>query len=308
MQTIKQLLCAVDLSVPSAQALRYAAALRSAVDGDLTILHVRATGAGRPAAAASDTSLASFVADLIGPGSPMRLLERQGEPVREILDTAVTVAADVVVMGTHGRTGLERLLVGSVAERVIRRSSAPVLAVPARHGAAAPGPIVPTSVLCAVDFSEPSSSAVEYAAAIAASAGARLVLAHALEWSEETETIPASGRFVLPSSEDDAIDRLSGLVTDDVRVRCDPEFVVGYGTPADEIRRVAQERRVDLVVLGMRRRNPIDLAVFGSTTRQVIRDGRYAVLTVRTGETLIRGETDDEPNRVQDSRASESRR
>jgi nucleotide-binding universal stress UspA family protein len=144
-------------------------------------------------------------------------------------------------------------------------------------------------VLCAVDFSEPSSRAVDHAASIAAAAGARLVLAHVLEWAEETDTLPGNGRSFLPSSEDDAIARLRELLTHDMRARCDPELVVGYGTPADELLRFVHERQVDLAVLGIRRRNPIDLAVFGSTTQRLIRDGACAVLTVRAVESLMRG-------------------
>jgi nucleotide-binding universal stress UspA family protein len=136
-------------------------------------------------------------------------------------------------------------------------------------------------VLCAVDFSEPSSRAVDYAASIAAEAGARLLLAHVLEWSEEMEPLPSGGRSFLPSSEDDAIARLSELLTPEMCVRYDPELVVGYGTPADEVLRFVHERRVSLVVLGIRRRNPFDLAVFGSTTQRLIRDGACVVLTVR---------------------------
>ena len=285
MQTIRQLLCPVDLSEPAAHALRYAAAFSSVVDGNLTILFVRAAAAHQPnARKSSDTSLQTFASNVIEFAPSRRLLERQGEPVMEILSTAVAVASDVIVMGTHGRTGLQRLLLGSVAERVIRRSPVPVLLVPPAMATKAGGSISLESVLCAVDFSEPSSRAVDYAASIAAAAGARLVLAHVLEWSEETETLPSSGASFLPSSEDDAIARLSELLTHEIRVRCDPELVVGYGTPADEVIRLVHERQIDLVVLGIRRRNPIDLAVFGSTTQRLIRDGACVVLTVRTLE------------------------
>jgi nucleotide-binding universal stress UspA family protein len=283
MQTIRHLLCPVDLSEPSAQALRYGAALSSVVNGDLTILCVRAAAGHQPdAGKSSDTSLESFVSNIIGFAPSLRLLERQGEPVTAILSTAVDIASDVIVMGTHGRTGLQRLLLGSVAERVIRRSPVPVLTVSPGMETKTQGSMRLASVLCAVDFSEPSSRAVDYAASIAKAAGARLVLAHVLEWSEETETLPSSGRTLLPSSVDDAIARLSELLTHEMRVPSDPELVVAYGTPADEVLRFVHERHIDLVVLGVRPRNPIDLAVFGSTTQRLIREGACAVLAVRT--------------------------
>ncbi len=111
------------------------------------------------------------------------------------------------------------------------------------------------------------------------------MLAHVLEWSEEMETLPNAGRLLLPSSEDDAVDRMNELLTPDVRAHCAPELLVGYGGPADEVMRLVDERHVDLVVLGIRRRNAIDRAVFGSTTQRLIRDGGCAVLTVRALET-----------------------
>jgi nucleotide-binding universal stress UspA family protein len=288
MRVIRHLLCPVDLSDPSAQALRYAAALSSVVGGDLTILHVRAAEARRrDAEQQANASLEAFASNVIGVRPSSRLLERHGEPVTEILSAAA--ASDIIVMGTHGRTGLRRLLVGSVAERVIRRSPSPVLVVPPGMGAKPQDSIRLASVLCAVDFSEPSARAVEYAASIAAAAGARLALAHALEWSEEAENLPNTGSPFLPSSEEDAIARLNQLLTHDMRVHCDPEFVVGYGPAADEVLRFVREGSVDLLVLGIRRRNPVDLAVFGSTTQRLIREGACAALTVGTLENLAPG-------------------
>lgn len=282
MHTIRHLLCPVDLSESSALALRHATALRSVLDGDLTIVYVRT--ARESATGRSLDGLETFVASIPGVAVSARLLEREGEPVSEILTTAGAVASDLIVMGTHGRTGLQRLLLGSVAERVIRRSPVPVLTVPPGVKNAAGEFIRLETVLCGVDFSESSPRALEYAASIAAAARARLVLAHALEWSEELETLPETGTSGLPSSEDDALARLNGMLTDEMRARCAPELMIGYGEPADEVLRLVRECKVDLVVLGVRRRNPIDLMVFGSTTRRLIREGACAMLTVRALE------------------------
>lgn len=280
METIRHVLCPVDLSKPSAQALRYAAAFRSVVGGDLTVLHVRIALTYRAAQEPLDTNLQTFISNIIGSQPSIRLLERRGDPATEILGTASAIGADVIVMGTHGRTGLRRLLLGSVTEHVIRRSPAPVLTVPPGWGEDSNASAGLRCVLCAVDFSQPSARAVDVAVSIAAASHARLILAHALEWSEETDTLPDSGTSLLPTSEDDARARLNELVTDDMRVPCEPELVVGYGSAADELLRLVRERDVDLAVLGRGRRNAIDVAVFGSTARQLIRDAACAVLTV----------------------------
>jgi nucleotide-binding universal stress UspA family protein len=277
MQAITNLLCAVDLSDAAAQALRYAVALRSVLNGRLTILHVRPERPGPV-----DASLATFVSRVVAPEPSIQVVEGDGEPDREILGTVATIAPDVIVMGSHGRTGLQRLVVGSVADRVVRQSSVPVLTVPAAWRP--PDAITIATVLCAVDLGEHSHEAVGYAAAIAAAAHARLVVSHVLEWSEEVETKPGPGTSGLPSSEDDAVAGLNRLLTDEIRARCVPEVALGYGYPADDVLRLVQERRADLVVLGIRRRNPVDLAVFGSTARQLIRRGPCPVLTVPVSE------------------------
>jgi nucleotide-binding universal stress UspA family protein len=277
MLTITRLLCPVDLSAASAGALRYATELGSVLPAELSVLLVGATP--RPGADDGESpELAGFIATTVGATPGLRQVHRHGQPTEQILRAAEAMGADLIVMGTHGRTGLQRLLLGSVAEAIVRRSATPVLVVPgASPGLRGPGA---GTVLCAVDFSASSLRAIEHAAAIAAGTEARLLLTHVLEWSEEQDPMPSTGGRRLPTSEDDALARLNELITDEMRGRCHPAVALGYGQPGDELLRLSHEHGADVIVLGITRRNAIDLTVFGSTARRVIRDAGRPVLTV----------------------------
>ena len=127
--TIRHVLCPVDLSGAAAKALRYADALRSALGAELTVLFVDPVATERPQDLEPREPTA-FIAATVGSATDVRAIQRQGEPVDEILRTSAALDCDLIVMGTHGHTGVQRLLLGSVAESVLRRSLTPVLVVP----------------------------------------------------------------------------------------------------------------------------------------------------------------------------------
>ena len=278
--TIRHILCPVDLSTSAAKALRYAAALSSALGAELTVMFVDSEITGRPRDVESP-ELAAFIAATVEPAADVHSIQRQGEPINEILRTSAALECDLIVIGTHGRTGVQRLLLGSVAENVLRRSPTPVLVVPVAMAKREDLALV-DSVICGVDFAESTQRVVEYAVSVTATTGARLIVAHVLEWSEESDSLPSPDAHGFPTSEDDAIARLNALITSEMRARCSPELAVGYGSPGDELLRLAKERGADLIVLGVRRRNPLDLVLFGSTVRRVLRDAPCPVLTVST--------------------------
>jgi nucleotide-binding universal stress UspA family protein len=278
--TIRHVLCPVDLSGAAAKALTYAAALSSGLGTELTVLFVDPVATERPRDVES-RELTAFIAATLGPATEVRPIQRQGEPIDEILRTSAALDCDLIVMGTHGHTGVQRLLLGSVAESVLRRSLMPVLVVP--HAMAKREDLARLdSVICAVDFALNAQRVVEYAVSVTATTGARLVVAHVLEWSEESDSLPSPDAGGFPTSEDDAVARLNTLITSEMRARCSPELVVGYGSPGDELLCLAKERGADLMVLGVRRRNALDLVLFGSTVRRVLRDAPCPVLTVST--------------------------
>src|SRR5688572_28824990 len=106
---------------------------------------------------------------------------RSGSPAVEILRYAVEAEADLLVLGTHGRTGFERFMVGSVTEKVLRKAPCPVLSVPP-HCEGQPERPVFGRILCGADFSEASDRASGFALSLAQEANGRLTLLHVVDW------------------------------------------------------------------------------------------------------------------------------
>jgi nucleotide-binding universal stress UspA family protein len=135
-----------------------------------------------------------------------------------------------------------------------------------------------------VDFSDASLAALEHALKLAEESCAEITVLHVLEWLVEEEPGARIAGFDVPEFrrylEKDARERLLQVVPADARDWCRPtERVVG-GRPWREILRVAEEVRADLVVMGVRGRSPVDLALFGSTTHHVVRGAKCPVLVV----------------------------
>jgi nucleotide-binding universal stress UspA family protein len=180
--------------------------------------------------------------------------------------------------------GFERLMLGSVTEKLLRKSPCPLLTVPAAVPALAPVNALFSRVLCAVDFSPASLHALTLAQSLAGEAAARLCVMHVLEPVSVFEPVVAVGPDDLPAVNADhrreVGRRLEGLVGGDTRAFTDVAEIVVSGKPYREILRAAGEQRSDLIVIGAHggRRG---LPVFGSTTAHVVREAQCPVLTVR---------------------------
>jgi nucleotide-binding universal stress UspA family protein len=198
-----------------------------------------------------------------------------------------SLAADVIVMGTHGTSGFEHFVLGSVTEKVLRKATCPVLTVPPRAQATSRLPF--QHVLCAVDFSDASTAAVNWATSLAHASGASVTLLHVLEWpwheppppdmsqlpKEQADALVAFRRY----SEGSARTRLESLVPQHVRT-VQTVAQLRNGKAWSEILDVARDQRSDLIIMGVRGRNPVDVTLFGSTTNQVVRRASCPVLTV----------------------------
>ena len=137
------ILCAVDFSETSEQALRYARDLAAVTKGHLTVVHVvdqllhtaaHTSGSGEAYMKQTQEELDKLLRR-IAPERPFGITVEVGDAAEQILKQVDECRADLIVMGTHGREGAQRLVFGSTAEAVLRRSAVPVLAVPAPPGA-----------------------------------------------------------------------------------------------------------------------------------------------------------------------------
>jgi nucleotide-binding universal stress UspA family protein len=298
---IKRILCPVDFSDFSRHALEHAVVLARWYGSTISVFHAYhlprppVMFGGFPVPVMSEPALpdvqeqvsgalAHFIKPFATSGTPFCLDVQVCEPVAGILAAAKSLPADLIVMGTHGHSGLDRLVLGSVTEKVLRKARSPVLTIPppASH---APGDIRIRfdRILCPMDFSEPSMKALTYALALAQEADAALLLMNVLEGlSAEDRGVYA---HVDPPGYEEALretayQRLRQVIPEDASTWCRPEELVVTGKAYREILRVARERDVRLIVMGVHGRNPIDLMLFGSTTHHVIRSATCPVLTL----------------------------
>ena len=301
---MQRVLCPVDFSGPSRHALAHGAAVAAWYKARLVVLHVRGAapsygvaasfGGGKdvpasPADAGAEGMLA-LLRRFVGPVADrpqVDLLVADAPDARsEIVEQADALNADLLVMGAHGRSGVERLLLGSVTERVLRLSRCPVLVVP--HHAADPHPdgAPPFSqILCAIDFSSGSTYALSCALDLAQDAAAHLTLLHAIEMPPELREVPVHGEVnvdaVRAAAEAACLQRLRSLVPAASRDRCTVHTAVVEGRAQREILKQAEARGADLIVMGVQGRGALDLLLFGSNTHAVILGSRCPVLAVR---------------------------
>jgi nucleotide-binding universal stress UspA family protein len=205
----------------------------------------------------------------------------EGSITDQILGLAKAEAVSLIVMGTHGLRGLDLRTLGSVTEKVLRKASCPVLAVRKPVHASASQTGVPDLVqlhriLCCTDFSEPSEEAWEHAVSLAAEYGAELTLVHVLENISNSSDIE--------NETAKALERLEKQISTWTYKNVVTKPVVRIGMAYQQIIQLAMESETDLIIIGVRGRNALDLAVFGSTTYRVVQLGPCPVLVVHTAK------------------------
>jgi nucleotide-binding universal stress UspA family protein len=300
MVSITRILCPIDFSDFSLDALRHGLALARWYSAQLTLFHVyqasaplATEGIGNvPVFVHADPDkitedVRQFCSSLLDPsGQRVDIRVMPGDAAREIRREAELRPYDLLILGTHGRSGFERMFLGSVTEKVLRSTRVPVLTIPppVREAGA---PLYKT-ILCPLDFSAASVRALEYAFSLAKEADARLILLHAIE---DLPVSAAAEAFLhvnvsdyAAQLEQDAATQLRALVPEEARVWARPEERIVTGRAYQEILKVVADEDVELVVMGVQGKGTIDRFVFGSTTHRVIREVRCPVLTLHTGD------------------------
>ena len=202
----------------------------------------------------------------------------EGTPSRVILEYIEANDIDLVVMGTHRRTGLRRFVLGSVTEHVLRESPVPVLATRATED---PPTLPYRNVLVPTDGSDCATGAVEHALSIASACDARL---HALNVVDDAAIMGSPGG-ALPAGYLDNLEALGEETTDALastaeEAGVDVATAVEHGRPSQGIRSYGDANDIDLVVMGTHGRSGVERFLLGSTTEEVIRKGNFPVLAV----------------------------
>jgi len=280
------ILAAVDFSSTGRAAFGHALAHARSRDTRLVVIH--AVPAGEPFrwhghqraelfdglhAAASRT------------GVPLEMRVQQGDPAGVILLHARAKQAQLIVLGTEPRSRIERLRSGSVAERVTRAATMPVLVVP--EASAAPERSAPSlrRIVAAIDFSAASTRALDEALLLACAAGGRVTMVHVLPGSGSAGLAGPGHRVgVLEYSDrllrQDAWRHLDGIIASRPGVADHLTAAVPSGNRSREIARLAQQIDADLIVVGVTARGAIGRRFFGATAARLMRSASCPVLAI----------------------------
>jgi nucleotide-binding universal stress UspA family protein len=298
--SVKNLLYATDFSATSEAALPYAVAIARKFGSTLHVAHVVSdTGLLLMTGGVDYVSFGTLYDDAhaiakekvehiiarLG-GIPTRSYVRHGNVWPNLSGIVVENAIDLIVVGTHGRTGVGKLVVGSVAENILRHAPCPVLTIGPNIGGRAKLPKVDSDgralapvelelqrILYAANFTPESLQVAPVAVGLAEQFEARLTLMHVLENYSNLNS--------QPRPIEDAVRNLQALVPKDISLPYAPEMVMEFGSPWQAIVRKATEIDADLVVLGARPKGRTTHLPW-STVHQVVAHARCPVLTVRT--------------------------
>jgi Universal stress protein UspA and related nucleotide-binding proteins len=284
----RNILFATDLSPAAAHAIPYVKRLAKHYDANLVALHVRPPSVNpitQPmswpdgeTARKQNEELRNELLDTFADIHSTALVE-EGDIQSQLRDAIQKNNTDLVVIGTRGRTGLGKVLMGSVAEEIFRTVTCPVLTVGPKSdpSRSAGGEI--REILYATDFASISPAAAAYAVSLAQEYQARLILVHVIPEPKAGDLVSASEVATA------ARELLRKLVPEEALAWCKPEYFVERGNPAERILELARLRESDLIVLGVKPQEGVPGAATHlpiATAHKIVSQAPCPVLTVRS--------------------------
>jgi nucleotide-binding universal stress UspA family protein len=278
----QKILCPIDFSQSSLHALDESVKLARMHDALLFLMHVQFVPLSNPARVADYVAVSTepAKAQLEHIARPRlvdvrhQLVVKSGRPAEIIEDTAEELNADLIAMATSGRTGVENLLLGSVAGHVVRATKRPVLTFAAGSSL---GRL--KKILCPVDFDDNSLAAVRFGTLLAQEYGAAMTLFHVVPVIIEPlklATAPDEREW-----EERCQARLQELAEGTGR-KTECRVVTQWGDPANGVLQAARELRPDVIVMATHGRKGLSRMALGSVAERVVRESRVPVLTIRS--------------------------
>lgn len=293
---IKNILVLTDFSDCSRLGLLYAVALARRYDSTLHVAHVflpeaLTIGVAEPYSTMPANPPVTFEESRQQAKAEMtKLIESvpwQGVEHREIVcpgdvssivpDLVAENDVDLIVVGTHGRKGVGKLLMGSVAQEILHTASCPVLTVGPKAWGEAPKEAEFRRIIYVTDFSPHADQALPYALSLAQEHQASIILLH-------VEKEDPHFSFMRTMAAEPFESRLREMIPDEVTAWCQPEFAVEFGPVAATIVNAARERHADLIVMGARGAGAMSGAAthfVGGVAYRVVCEAPCPVLTVR---------------------------
>lgn len=291
MNIFKKILCPVDFSEYSVLALRYATALARDNDTELIVYHsvpdltpAMSYLEGEFLLTVSDallnnakSNLDSWIKKFVPPDLVVEKIVGQGNPADAIIEISRKLRVDLLVMGTHGVTGYERFLMGSVTNRVLHKSSLPVLVVSktSHHFIYEndKNPVQIKRIVCPLDFDNNNLWTIGVALSFARKYNSEVIFLHVINRKQ-------NGKW--RELEKLALTKLKALGSPVVDENIPVKFLVLSGEPADIILNTLDEENADLVIMGHHTRNPIEEIFLGSIARRVVTNSTRPILVART--------------------------
>lgn len=279
-----RILVATDFSQPSAIALKLAIAIGQVFDSEILLVHAVTPFVGVAGEAPNVPEMINAAYDSANEemkqlvmNEPrlksfrLKTIVTHSGAVDLIQEIASEQKVNLIVVGSHGASGLERLVLGSVAETILRKAVCPVLiAGPLCHAEQHPL----RSILLATDLETTGLRAAQYASALSERVNGRLTLLHVMDESQKIHGVGSE------LAEKNRLEKLGSLLPADVDLFCTPKLRIEYGSPAEVISTVAGLESASLLVVGLHHRSPLADYAPWSTLSHVIRATKCGVLGV----------------------------